>query len=459
MAEGNGLPSTIHSFVSPRSPGRMSLTSRVLLGLVTGLALGAAASAFDLPGLRSLAGAVEPLGTLWVNAIRMTVIPLVVSLLVTGIASASTSTVGRLGGRAVLLFVALVAVASAFTGATAPLLMDLLPLGGVDPARLAGGAAAPVEAPPFRDWLTALVPANAIQAAADGAMLPLIVFTAISALAAARTAPEQRALIVRLFEALRETMFVVVRWVLALAPFGVFFLILPLAARSGVQLVGALGSFLAAASALLVVGTLSLYPLARYAAGVPLRQFARACAPAQVVAFTTRSSLAALPAMVDGVERRLALPTQVTGLALPVAVSIFKLGSPIARIAGTLLVARLYGISLGPAQVAAITAALGLLSFYSPGIPSGGLLIAAPLYAAFGLPLEGLALLIALDVILDMFITVANVTGVMAAVAVLARGRRSSEPAPELHREAREPSDLQDAPEADEDRLGGIVPE
>jgi len=111
----------------------------------------------------------------------------------------------------------------------------------------------------------------------------------------------------------------------------------------------------------------------------------------------------------------------VTGIVLPVAVALLKYSSPTARITGTLFIARLYGIDLGVVEIAAITGALAALSFYSPGIPSGGLLIIAPIYMMFGLPMEGIGLLIALDLVVDMFITAANVTADMTSAVVLAR--------------------------------------
>jgi proton glutamate symport protein len=253
-------------------------------------------------------------------------------------------------------------------------------------------------------------------------MLPLIVFTAVFAFALTRTGAEHREALVRFFRAVAEAMFVVVGWLLLLAPLGVFCLVFPLAARTGAQLAGAVGAFLLVVCGLTVVAIAALYLLAALAGGVPLRRFARAAAPAQAVAFSTRSSLASLPALVEGAERGLGLPAHVTGLVLPAAVSVLKFASPIVRIAGTLFVARLYGIELGPGELAAVAAAVAALSFYSPGIPSGGLFVLAPVYLEFGLPVEGIALLIALDIIPDMFLTTANVTADLAVAAIVGRG-------------------------------------
>ncbi len=114
-----------------------------------------------------------------------------------------------------------------------------------------------------------------------------------------------------------------------------------------------------------------------------------------------------------------------SGLVLPIAASLFKFGSPIGRIAGTYFIARLYGIELGPAELTVVAMAIGLFSFYSPGIPSGGLLIMAPVFISLGLPVEGIGILIAIDLIVDMFLTAANVTASVTAAALLSRKDRA----------------------------------
>ncbi len=398
----------------------MSLTAWVLIGLLAGLAFGVGISLVEHPALLGVVAVAEPLGTLWVNAIRMTVIPLVVSLLITGVASSNARTVGKIGGRALVWFVGLVLAGAILAAVVAP---PLLALAQFDTSAIAplGSTGGQVQLPPFRDWIVDFIPANPVRAAAEGAMLPLIVFTAIVALAVTRLEPSRREPLVGFFDAMAHAMFVIVKWILAVAPIGVFCLVLPLAARTGIDLVGAVGHFLLVACVLVMVSLIALYPIAVFVGGIPLSKFVRACAPAQAVGFSTRSSLASLPAMLDAAERELALPPQVTGVALPVAVSVFKYASPVARITGTLFVAQLYGIDLSIFEIAAISGAIALLSFYSPGVPSGGLFIMTPIYMAFQLPVEGIGLLIALDLIPDMFITTANVTADMTVAAVVGK--------------------------------------
>jgi proton glutamate symport protein len=400
---------------------RRSLTAAVLTGLVLGLAAGLGLASVEAPWTGTVVAWVEPIGALWVNAIRMTVVPLIVSLLLGGIASSGSRTLARVGGRALAWFLGMVACTSALAAITVPPFYRLLGADGwTMPEVAAAGAATEVTLPPFRDWFIGLLPANPVQAAAQGDILPLVIFTAIFGLAATRIAPEPRETLVRGSRAVSEAILVVVGWILATAPVGVFALTLGLAARTGFSVIGAVGGFFLVGGVLVTVAMLALYPLARVAGGVPVRVFARACAPAQAVGFSTRSSMASLPVLLEEAEHTLELPEHVSALVLPAAVSVFKYGSPITRIAGTYMVAILFGIHLGVVEWAALAAFLGVLSFYSPGIPSGGLFVMAPIYQAFGLPLEGIGILIALDLVPDMLLTTANVTADMAVAAVTA---------------------------------------
>jgi Na+/H+-dicarboxylate symporter len=408
----------------------MSLATRVLLGLVAGLILGLLLAGVEAGWAATAVAWIEPLGGLWVNAIRMTVIPLLVSLLLVGITSAGSRAAVRLGGRTVVWFVGLVGVSAALGGLLSPLLLGLL---GADATRLpelAGRAAATdVALPPFRDWVVGLLPANPVAAAAEGAILPLVLFTVLFGLAATGIAEEHRDRILGAARAVADTMFVIIEWILAAAPVGVFALTLGLAFQTGPGIVAAVAGFLITACGLVVVATLLLYPLVALRSPYGPRAFARAAAPAQAVGFSTRSSLATLPVLLEEAEETLRIPAEVAGLVLPTAVSVFKYASPVVRISGTFFVAALFGVELGTLEAAAVVVGIGALSFYSPGIPSGGLFVMAPLYQAFGLPLEGIGILIALDIVPDMFITASNVTANLAVAAVLTPRGAASESA------------------------------
>ena len=375
------------------------------------------------------ADAVIPIGTLWVNAIRMTVIPLVVSLLITGVASASDiSVIGRIGRRTLAVFVAMLTGAAAlgiplaiavFSGLERLIsVRPALPPGAADAA---SSVAAGTSAVGFAAWLTSLLPTNPVAAAANGAMLPLVLFTLLLALAIARTPAASRETLLAFFRALSEAMLVLVRWIVWLAPAGVFALMLPLGAHGGADLVGALGFYIVAYSLASVLFTLLLYPLVALVGRIPMGAFARAALPGQLIAFSSSSSIASLPALIEGAEQRLRLPKDVTAFVLPLAVSTFKFAGAVSWTFGALFVAWFYHVDLHAAQYATIAFAVVFLSFAAPGVPRGAFLMLAPLFLAIGLPVEGIGILIAVDALPDLFATVLNASGDLAAAALVAR--------------------------------------
>ena len=385
------------------------------------------------PALKSAASALEPLGTLWVNAIRMTVIPLVVSLLIATIANErDLGAVGRLGGKAVAIFTVLLTGVAVIGFVGGPPLFKLL---HVDPAAAAAlratvqASTSKVELPSFASWLVSLVPANPIKAAADGAMLPLIIFAVAFAAALARTPSELRISGATFFRAIADAMLVLVTWVLAVAPIGVFVLAVTLAVKIGVGVAGAVGFYLAVHCALLVIAGMLLYVVVFVGGRVSIARFSKAALPAQLVAISTRSSVASLPAMIDGAERVMQLPTRVTSFALPFGVSIFRLNQGISWVVAALFIGALYDIDLTIGQLAMLAAASVPMSFSVPGIPSGGLFVITPFFVTVGLPVEGIGILIALDVIPDLFKTLINVTGHLTATVLLARNEPALESA------------------------------
>jgi len=413
----------ISALIWTRSWLRSSAT-RALVALALGLAVGAAIASSGSPAARSFASALEPLGTLWVNGIRMTIVPLVASLLIATLASTDGGkAVGQLGLRALALFVAVLIGVSIVGVIGAPPLMGRLE---IDPAssaslRATASSAPPPELPSFASWVVGLVPANPIKAAADGAMLPVIVFAVVFALGLARVAPSLRVTTATFFRALADAMLVIVQWVLALAPIGVFALAVTLATHLGGSVAGAVGYFILVHCALLTVVGAMLYLVVRLGAGVPVGRFARAALPAQIVALSTRSSVAALPAMIDGAERVLRIPPEIAGFALPFGVSLLRANTAVSWIVSAIFVAKLYGVPFGATGIAVFAGATVLMSFSVPGIPSGGLFILAPLFVTVGLPVEGIGILIALDAIPDIFKTGVNVTAHLTVTTLLAR--------------------------------------
>ena len=403
--------------------------TRVLVALGAGLAGGAAIAASGSVRLLHAAEAIAPVGVLWINAIRMTIIPLVISLLITGVAGAADiRAIGRIGGRTLLVFFLLLLGTAIVIMPLAALAFSLLPAGGAARPALPQGAleaagelAASGEVPGFGAWLTSLIPTNPIAAAASGAMLPLVIFTLLLALAIAKSGPAARDSLLGFFRALSEAMLVMVRWVVALAPIGVFALVLPLAARGGGNVAGGLGFYVAVYSVGSLLITALLYPVVAVAARIPIRTFARAVLPPQLVAFASSSSLASLPALVEAAERGLKLPERVSGFVLPLAVSTFKIAAPVSWTIGALFVGWFYGIPLHAPQLAIVAFTAIFLAVAGPGVPRGAFLMLTPMFQAIGLPAEGIGILIAVDAIPDLFSTVLNVTGDLAAAGIVAR--------------------------------------
>ena len=416
----------------------MKESTRVLAALAVAVGAGALIAASGSKPLLDAADAIAPVGTLWVNAIRMTVIPLVVSLLITGVASAAdVGAIGRIGGRTLVVFGLLLAGTAAIVIPLAPSLFALLPLpstAGAKPTLPAGAAeaanqlSASGQNPSFSAWLTSLIPSNPIAAAANGAMVPLILFTLILAIAIARSPASTRTSLVDFFHAVGDAMLRIVRWVVLAAPIGVFALVLPLAAHLGGAVAGAIGVYIVAYSLACIAVALLVYPVVAAFGRIPVGRFARAALPAQLIAFSSSSSIASLPALIESGERGLALPSRITGFVLPFAVSTFKLAAPVSWTIGALFVAWFYGIPLHARELATVAFAAIFLAFAAPGVPRGAFIMLTPLFLAIGLPAEGIGILIAVDALPDTFATVLNVTGDLAAAALVASADRQSPP-------------------------------
>lgn len=354
----------------------------------------------------------------------MTVIPLVIALVITGVTGAADLRhIGRLGLRAVPAFVILLITSGLFALVLAPIALDRLSIPEAVATSLRGAAdiASAPSMPSVVERIVATVPANPFRAAVDGAMLPLIVFTLMFAVALARLDRTRREPVVRLFESVADAMLVVVRWVLWFAPLGIFALAFGLASRLGVAAAEALGVYVITLSAVLFLFMLVLYAVAATIGRTPLLRFAAALAPAQAVALSSRSSLAALPALITGARERLQALPPVTGFVLPFAVSVFRINVPIAWVVGALFLSKLYGVELETPALIGLVVTATLISFSVPGIPSSSLFLLAPVLVDLGLPAEGAGILIAVDVLPDMFKTTLNVTSHLTVATVVNR--------------------------------------
>lgn len=414
--------------VFERGTGGVSVGTRAIVGLAAGLAVGAGLAASARPAWLAIGAGVEVAGTLWINAILMTILPLVVSKLVVSIAGQDDPRgVGRSGWKATVLFLVLLTVTAALAAAVMPGVFARLPIDPAAAAALrASASAAAVPSAPLSasQSVLALVPANAVRAAADGAIVPLLVFTVAFAFGASRIPRALREPLVTLFRAVDAAVTVLLHWIVALAPYGVFALGLGLGMHVGAGIVASLAYYIVVSSVALVLATAALYVVVFLFAGVSPRAFAEAAAPAQVVAFGTHSSMASLPAMIDGAEQRLGVSETASGFVLPLALAVFKYSGPIWFVTVAYFVSRLYGVAIDPSRAVAVVFASVLTSFAVGGVPSGAAVVVAPVLTAAGLPLEAMGVLLAVDPLPNAFRTVANVTG-MLAVAVLADGRKA----------------------------------
>jgi Na+/H+-dicarboxylate symporter len=411
-----------------RSPLR-STGVQVTLGLVAGLALGMLLSRETSPSAFTTAfmPVLDTIGTAWINAVRMTVIPLVVPLLIVGVAGGEDlRATGTVGAKAFGWMLLLLVACAALSTIVSPLWFDTLTLDAEATARLRATAKIDVptaDALSIRTFILSLIPLNPVKAAADGTLLPVVLFTLLYAFALGQVGDGPRVAQLAFWRGMADTMLVVVRWMLALGGLGIFALAAVLGQKLGANVLGAIGFYFMVNIVLHLIAVVAIYVFIAVNGRVPVRQFLRALVPASVVGMGTRSSLASLPAMVKGATDVLALPPTATGFVLPLCASVFKLTSAIYWPVGALFIAKLYGIDLSTANLLLVSASSIVLNFSTPGIPSGGMLLQVPLYASIGLPVEGIGILIALDTLPDMFKTLLNVTSdMMVAVMTTAQG-------------------------------------
>jgi len=407
-----------------------NVTWYALAALVVGLLAGAALESADPAAVERAIAILDPVGTLWVNAVRMTIIPLVISMLVVAVASSeSLRSMGRMGGAALGFFLVTLVVIAAYTAVLGPLLLGGLE---IDPAAAAAlrataeGSASRVgetvrNIGGFGQRLVELVPTNPLAAAATGAILPLVVFSIIFGAALSRLPAERRAPVVQFFSATADAMLVVVRWVFLAAPIGILALAVVVGARLGYSAVGAVAWYVAVFVLLMMLAMLLMYVAAVAIGRAPLRLFATAVAPAQVIALGSRSSSAALPAQLQSARDILRLPADVISFVLPSAVAVFRVSAPVSFVLGALLLGKLYGVPISTGDIVSLALLSILVSYSVPPVPSGSVFLMAPVFVEMGIPAEGVAILIAIDVIPDLAKTVAIVTSHLASAVVVAR--------------------------------------
>lgn len=399
----------------------------ILSALVVGMLLGIAVEMVSPATGTATLPFIEPIGLLWLNALKMTIVPLIVALLITGItATADAARAGKLAGRAVAIFIGANLLAGLMTLLVLPLLLQTFPMsaGAAEGLRHGlGGSTEAATSPHFADFLLSLIPTNPIAAAAEGAILPLIVFTTIFAFAITRIGTAERATLSGFFKALGDAMLVVIGWVLALAPIGVFALGYALAVKAGVAAFGGLLHYVLMLSAIGVCTIILGLLLATFVVRIPLRRFVRAMVPTFAVALSTQSSLASLPAMLRAAAD-LDVDPKKADIVLPLAVALFRFTSPAMNLAVVVYLAWLFNIQLTPWEMAiglAVALAAALSSVSLPGSISFVTSI-APIAISMGVPVAPLGLLVAVETFPDIFRTLGNVVADVAATRYAANG-------------------------------------
>jgi len=408
-------------------------TLAALGGLAAGFGLGIILHGSTDPWVERLMTAVAAMGELWVAALRMAALPLVIILTLAAVVGARREgAIGILGLKTVLLFGGMLLATGLFAFAVTAPVLSLYPVDAetagafLEPAPTGDPAAAPPRDAPssLGAWLVGLIPINVFQAAAQGEVLPLLLFTILFGFGVRRLEAGSQELLSRIFRALADAMMALVGFVLKLLPIGVFGLCAAFAYRIGVRVTGVIAVWIVLISSVLILVTILLYPFTAVAGRVSIPRFAKAVAPAQLVAVGSRSSLASLPALVAGGQQHLGLPPSATGFVLPLAVASFKLNRVVSGPVKLLFLAHVFQLSLGLPQLAAFLATEIILSFSTAGIPSMGSVRSIPAYLAAGIPVEAVLLLNAVDTIPDVFKTLTNVTADMSAATILSRRER-----------------------------------
>ena len=404
-----------------------------LIALVAGIVLGSMGGKVA-PGLHEQLVAIAAfVGGLWLNALKMTVIPLVVALLIVGIAQGrEAASAGRIAARSVLLMV-IICTLSAILGAVAILVLThAFPLArstaaGLQSALAEAGSKPTGPLPGIAEFFKGIVPDNVVSAAANGDVLPLVVFALLFALALSQISAEGRRSLLSFFQAVADTLLVIIGWVLRLAPIGVFALAYTVGSAAGASAFAGLGHYVVLVSLVGLIVICAAYPLGIIGGGVPVSVFAKGLLGSQAVAISTRSSLASLPAMLTS-AREIGVREQVADVTLPIAVALFRGTGPAMNVAVAFYVAHWLGIEPSLGQMIAATAVGAVMSYGAVSLPGEVSFISsiAPIAMALGVPIAPLALLVAVEMVPDIFRTVGNVSLDVALTAAVDRSTKEA---------------------------------
>jgi DAACS family dicarboxylate/amino acid:cation (Na+ or H+) symporter len=422
-----------------RARRRTPLHVRILLGLVAGGGLGSVARAMLGPESPRLAWVVDhvadPLGQLFLRALLMTVVPLVVSSLIVGVAGiGDVRRLGRLGARTVAycLVISLISVALGILLANTvrpgtrldPATRDLLMAEyGADASRQAAGAAGANESP-LLSFVRTLVPSNPLESMARSTpdMIGLMFFSIVFGAALTLVAPESAAPVIALLDGVFKAIAKVIDIVMKIAPLGVACLLFAMTARFGFGFLVSLGWYVMTVLGGLAIHTFVVYPIAlRVAAGVSPLEFFRRVRTVMLTAFSTSSSNATLPTALRVSEANLGVPREIGAFVLTVGATANQNGTALYEGVTVLFLAQLAGVDLTLAQELTIVYLAVLGSIGTAGVPAGSIPFVVAVLATVGINPALIAIIIGVDRLLDMSRTVVNVVGDMTAAVYVAR--------------------------------------
>ncbi|CAK2485672.1 dicarboxylate/amino acid:cation symporter [Vibrio crassostreae] len=399
----------------------MSLTGRVILGMVVGILTGfAIQSLFADSGFVNnyiVNGLFEVGGQIFVASLKMLVVPLVFVSLVCGTSSLKDlSTLGRMGGKTLALYIGTTAVAI-----TLALTIGNLFQPGAGADLTAASSFKSADAPSLGQVIIDMFPTNPIQAMAEGKTLQVIVFAVLFGIAiSAAGKPGER--IAAVFADLNEVIMKLVALLMNLAPYGVFFLMAKLFSGLGLGAIWNLAEYF-----LVLAGTLLLHGLVTYSAmlkgftGLSPITFLRKMEDAIMFAFSTASSNATIPVTMETAKNRMGVDNKVASFTVPLGATVNMDGTAIMQGVATAFIAQAYNIDLSMGDYLMVILTATLASVGTAGVPGVGLVMLAMVLNQVGLPLEGIALIMGVDRLLDMIRTAVNITGDSAVTIIVAK--------------------------------------
>ncbi len=405
----------------PGSGRGMSLTMKIMMGMVLGLIVGVIFNRIGSPFIDEyiVGGLFAMIGKMFVNALKMLVVPLVIFSLLCGVMGiGDIRLLGRVGGRSLVLYILTTAIAIAIAIAIALLVG---PGKGFDMAGVDTSGITAAEHPSVWDVFAGIVPDNPIHAFANGEMLQIIFYVVVVGIAAVMLG-EQSAPFARACEYMNELMMKIVGIVMLLAPYGVFCLIAKTFAEQGIDLfVPVLAYVVTLVGALLLHLFVTLMILLRVLSGVNPLQFLRKIRPAQIFAFSTASSNATIPVTMRCVTERMGVDNSIASFTVPFGATINMDGTAIMQGVATVFLANVYGIDLGIGGYLTVIAMSVLASIGTAGVPGVGLVMLTMVLTQVGLPIEGIALILGVDRLMDMIRTAVNITGDAVVSVIVAR--------------------------------------